>query len=79
MQEQEGGRERRREVERGRRQERERIADVDSELSFGFCRCVHCAKLCIKSVEINRDVRNRFFNFGSVSVRFLKKIGFGSE
>jgi len=24
-----------------------------------------------------RDVRNRFFNFGSVSVRFLKKLGFG--
>jgi len=26
-----------------------------------------------------RDVRNRFFNFGSVSVRFMKKLGFSSE
>ena len=25
------------------------------------------------SVSVSRDVRNRFFNFGSVSVRFLKK------
>ena len=27
----------------------------------------------------NRDVQNRFFYFGSVSVRFLKNIGFGLE
>ena len=35
----------------------------------------------VQSVELPfaRDVRNRFFNFCSVSVRFLKKLGFGSE
>jgi len=31
-------------------------------------------------MDNDRDVRNRFFYFGSVAVRFLfKKLGFGSE
>ena len=40
-----------------------------------MCEC----KLLMQVQLLSRDVRNRFFYFTSVSVRFLTKLGCGSE